>query len=93
LDGENRGSEGFVSMREVCEKFDRCKAGGGNAEMGSDFGEGDEDEGALSESGMRDFETGFAEDEIAIEEDVEVEGAGAVGDGAGAIAAEEALDG
>jgi hypothetical protein len=80
-------------MREVCEKFDRCKAGGGNAEMGSDFGEGDEDEGALSESGMRDFETGFAEDEIAIEEDVEVEGAGAVAKAGCAVAAEFALDG
>ena len=41
---------------------------------------------------MRDFETGLGEDEIAVEEDVEVEGARTIGDGARAIAAEEALD-
>ena len=61
--------------------------------MGSDFGEGDEDEGALGEAGVRDFEAGLREDEIAVEKDVKVEGAGTVGEGGGAVAAEEALDG
>ena len=42
---------------------------------------------------MRDFEAGLGEDEIAVEEDVEVEGAGTVGNGAGAVASERALDG
>jgi hypothetical protein len=42
---------------------------------------------------MRDFEAGFREDEVGVEEEVEVEGAGAVGEGGGAVAAEEALDG
>ncbi len=42
---------------------------------------------------MRDFEGGLADDEVAVEEDVEVEGAGTVGEGGGAVAAEVALDG
>ena len=42
---------------------------------------------------MRDFKAGLGEHETAIEEDVEVEGAGSVGDGSGAIASEGALDG
>ena len=42
---------------------------------------------------MRDFQAGLGEDEIAVEENVEVEGAGAVRDGGGAVAAEVALDG
>jgi hypothetical protein len=41
---------------------------------------------------MRDFEAGLRNDEIAIEEDVEVEGSRAVGECGGAIAAEDALD-
>ena len=62
------------------------------AEAGSDFVERDEDEGALGEARMRDFETGQAEDEIAVEENVEVEGARAVAHAGGAVAAELALD-
>jgi hypothetical protein len=68
------------------------KTGTRVAEIWSDFGEGYEDEGALREAGMRNFKAGLRKDEIAVEENVEVEGAGAVGDGCVAITAEEALD-
>ena len=61
--------------------------------MGSDFGEGDEDEGALGEAGMRDFEIELRKDEVVVEEEIKVEGAGAVGEGGGAVTAEAALDG
>jgi len=62
------------------------------AESGSDFGERYEDECALRESGMRNFKAGLRKDEIAVKENVEIERAGAVGDGGGAIASEEALN-
>jgi hypothetical protein len=68
-------------------------AGAGIAKIGSDFVQRDEDEGALGEAGVRDFQAGLGEDEIAVEENVEVEGAGAVRDGGGAVAAEVALNG
>jgi hypothetical protein len=68
------------------------ETGAGIAESGSDFGEGYEDEGALGEAGMRNFEAWLGENEIAVEENVEVEGAGAVGDSGGAVTTEEALD-
>jgi len=42
---------------------------------------------------MRDFEIELRKDEVAVEEEVEVEGARAVGEGGGAVAAEVALDG
>jgi hypothetical protein len=61
-------------------------------ERGSDFGERYEDECALREAGMRNFKAWLRKDEIAVKENVEVEGARAVGDGGGAIATEEALD-
>lgn len=61
--------------------------------MGRDFGDRNEDEGALGEARMRNFESRVGENEIAIEQDVEVKGAGAIGDGGRAIAAEDALDG
>jgi len=93
LDGENRWSEKFVCMRENGKKFGGGEAGGRNAEAGSDFCEGDEDEGALSEPRVRDFEARLGEHETAVEENVEIEGPGAVGDRARSIAAEEALDG
>jgi hypothetical protein len=61
--------------------------------MGSDFSKGNEDKGALGEAGVRDFEPGLRKEKIAVEKDVKVEGAGTVGEGGGAVAAEEALDG
>ena len=68
------------------------EAGTRIAERGSDFGKGYEDEGALHEAGMRNFKAGLREDEIAVKENVEVEGAGTVGDGGGAITTQEALN-
>ncbi len=77
---------------EFGEKLRCGQAGGRHAEIGSDFGERDKDEGALGKAEMRDYEAGFGQDEIAIEEDIEVEGARTVEDGARAITAEQALD-
>ena len=68
-------------------------SGAGIDGIGGDFDKGDEDEGALGETGMRDFEVELREDEVAVEEEIEVEGARAVGEGDGAVAAEVALDG
>ncbi len=65
----------------------------GSTTLGCDFSERDEDEGTLRQAGMRNFQTGFGESEIAEEENVEVEGARTVGYGARAIAPEEALNG
>ena len=72
--------------------------GGGEARaridgVGSYFNEGDEDEGALGQAGMRELEVELREDEVAAEDEIEVEGAGAVGEAGGAVAAEVALDG
>lgn len=78
---------------QIGEELGGGEFGGRNAKVRSDFGKGDEDEGALGKAGMRDFEAGLVQDEIAIEEDVEVESARAVGPGGGAVAAKEALDG
>src|ERR1039457_859225 len=78
---------------EIGEELSGGEAGAGIDGVGSDFNEGDEDEGALGEARMRDFEAEFRKDEIAAEEEVEVDGAGAVGKAGGAVATEEALDG
>jgi hypothetical protein len=78
--------------REICEELCNGEAGTRIAESGSDFGQGHEDKGALREAGMRNLKAGFREDEIAVKENVEVEGAGAIGDGVGAVTTEEVLD-
>jgi len=82
---DNRG-------REVSEEMCSGETGTRISESGSDFVEGHEDEGALCETGMGNFKAGLREDEIAVEENVEVEGAGAVGDAVQAVAAKSALD-
>ncbi len=64
----------------------------GIAQVGRDFVQRDEDEGALGEARMRDFKAGLAEDEIVVEENVEIEGARAVRNTGGAVAAEFTLD-
>jgi hypothetical protein len=93
LNERDWGFNGGVVGLEVGEEFGDGMAGAGIAEGGSDFSEGNEDEGALGETGMRNFKAGRCEDEVAVEEDVKVEGAGAVGDGGGAVATEVALYG
>jgi hypothetical protein len=90
FDGDSRARIG--ARIEIGEKLSGGQAGGRNAEIGSYFGERDEYEGTLAKAGMRDFKTGLGEDKIAIEEDIEVDGARTVGHGARAIAAKEALD-
>jgi len=82
-----------IGGSEVGEEFRGGEAGAGIDGIGGDFHKGDEDEGALCETGMRDFEVEFREDEVAVEEEIEVEGARAVGRGGGVVAAEVALDG
>lgn len=93
MDGEDRWSEEFVRVREIGKELSGGQAGGRHAEIGSNFGERDQDERALGEAWMRNFEGRLGEDQIAIEEDVEIERTRAVGDGGGAVAAEDALDG
>lgn len=92
LDGGDGLGEGFVAPREIQEELRDGAAGAGIAGMGSDFVQRDEDEGALGEARVRDFQAGLADDQIAVEENVEVEGTGAVGDLSGAVAAKVALD-
>lgn len=53
----------------------------------------DEDKGAPGKARMRDLQAGFAKDQVAIEEDVEIEGPRAVGKVGDAVAAEFALEG
>jgi hypothetical protein len=60
--------------------------------LGCDLAERDEDKGALDKTWMRDDKTRPANDEIAVEQNVEVEGAGAVGEAEDAVAAEVPLD-
>ncbi len=42
---------------------------------------------------MRDFEIGFADHQVVEQENIEIEGAGPVGDSGGAVAAEFVFDG
>ncbi len=72
------GLRGSIST-EFFEELRDGLAAAGIAEIGCDFVEGDEDEGTLGEARMGDFEAGFAKDEIAVEENVEIEGARAIG--------------
>jgi len=88
----NGGVRRRVSRREIDEELCCGEAGTRIAKSGSDFGEGYENESALRKPGMRNFEAGLRKDEIAVKENVEVEGAGAVGDRGGAITTEKALD-
>jgi len=62
------------------------------AEIGRDFVERHENEGAVGEARVRDFKAGFVKNRIAIEQDVEIERAWAVERARGAIAAEGVLD-
>lgn len=61
--------------------------------MGCDLMERDKNEGAFRQAGVRDFQIGLTDCEIAEEQDVEIEGARAVGDACGAVAAELLLNG
>lgn len=47
----------------------------GDGEVWSDFCEGDDDEGALGDARVRDLEVIEMEGEVAVEEDVNIEGA------------------
>lgn len=74
-------------------KVSNRAAGAGIVKVGCDLVERNEDEGALGKARMRDFESGLTEHEIAIENEIEIEGARAVGDGVEAVAPEFLFDG
>jgi nicotinate-nucleotide adenylyltransferase len=74
---------------EFCDGFSEDRV----TEVRGDFGEGDEDEPAVGESGMREREAGRVHDQVANEEQIEVEGAGPVGLTGAAIPAKAALGG
>ncbi len=60
--------------------------------MRRDFVERDENKGALGEARVGDDKTGPTDNKVAIEQYVEIERAGAVGDAGGAVAAKVLLD-
>lgn len=61
--------------------------------MRRDLIERDEDEGALGQAGVGNFQIRFADAEIAVEENIEIEGARTVGETRGAVAAKLLFDG
>jgi len=93
VDASDGGASRRVGGREVGEELGSSEAGARILESRSDFGERDKDEGSLGEAGVRDFEVELRKDEVVVEEEIKIEGAGTVGDGGGAIAAKEALKG
>jgi hypothetical protein len=64
------------------------RAGAGIAELRGNLRKGDEDEGALVETRVRNFKGGFVQNEVTINDHVEIESARAVGDSGGTVAAE-----
>jgi len=62
-------------------------------ERGGDFGEGGEDEAAFVQGGVGEGEFGGLQDLVGVEEEIEVDDAGAFGWGGGAVAAHGVLDG
>ena len=60
--------------------------------MRRDFVERDENEGAFGEARVRDDKVSPTDNEVAVEQDVEIEGARAVGDAGGAVAAKVLFD-
>ena len=60
--------------------------------MRRDLVERDQDEGALGEARVRDDKTSSTDNKVAVEQDVEIEGARAVGDAGGAVAAKVLFD-
>jgi len=61
------------------------------AEFGGNLGQGGEHEPAPRQLRMRDVEIFLRKDEIAVEQQIEIEHAGPLGRGAGAVAAEANL--
>ena len=84
---------GGVAFEQVFKQLGHGAAAAGIDEVGRDFRERNEDEGALGEAGMRQLKAGLAEAEISEQEQVEIEGSRAVGQAARAVAAILGLDG
>lgn len=82
-----------IALKQVLEELSDGAAAAGIDEGGRDFRQGHEDEGALGEAGMGQLQAGLAEAEVAEEKQIEIEGAGAVGQAARAVAAVPGLDG
>ncbi len=87
---EGRGDEA-IQGAESGEEIASGATKEGMEEVGGDLGEGNEDEGALVEAGVREDQGRGVEDEVVVEKKIEVEGAGSVGEGADA--AERGFDG
>ncbi len=92
VDPDNCRSGWIGVGREIAEELRDGEAGAGFAKLRSDFVKRNEDEGTLGEARMGNFEIELPEDEIAVEKNVEIERAGAVGNGSRAVAAEFTLD-
>lgn len=67
-------------------------AGARDYHIGCNLREGYKDEGTLGQAWVGNFKAGLVKDLVAVEEDVEVEGAWTVGNLSGAVASEFALD-
>lgn len=93
LDGNDGWGDRFAIGWQAGEELGHGAPGAGIAQVGRDFMERNQDKGALGKARVGDFQGGFAEDQVAIEEDVEVESARAVGKAGDAVAAEFALEG
>ncbi len=67
-------------------------AGARDYQIRCNFRERNQDEGAIRQAGVGNLEAGRMDDLVSVEEDVEIEGAGAIRDGRGAVTPEFALD-
>lgn len=92
FDGNDGRIKRFGGPAESLEDLGNGAAGTGIVKTRGDFVEGNEDEGALSESRVRELKSVKAEDEVVVKNEIEIEGARTVGDGEEAVAAEGELD-
>ena len=92
-EGTFDGDDGWAGRRgQRLEELSDDGSGTGIAEVRGDLCKRDEDKGALVKARVRDFKGGFVENEVTINDHVEIEGAGAVRDSCGTVAAEVTLN-
>ena len=90
LDGNDIA--GLELAGEIAEELRDGEARARIAEIGGNFSKRDEDKGTFCEARVRDFEAVDVKDEVTVENEVEVEGAGPIGNGIGAVPTEFVLD-
>ena len=73
--GELRG----LFRRKSLYQFADGAAGGGNGHVGSDFGEGSQDEAAKVQTRMGNGQPGLVDDLVGVEDEIKIEGAGQPG--------------